>query len=153
MAKGSDRSSILTVKDLRKIEAPRHRTAIPRQHVRLLCVDDEDDILNGLRMAFEAAGYQVETAGNGFLALQKVRKNPNQFQLIVTDIRMPGMDGFDFIEQARVIGYGGPFVVYAGMVSPDDRQRLAELHVQSVIVKPARTAELIAAVREVRTGF
>jgi CheY-like chemotaxis protein len=141
------------VSDFRKIEAPRHRTAIPRQRVRLLCVDDEDGILTVLRMAFEAAGYEVETAGNGFLALQKVRKSPNQFQLIVTDIRMPGMDGFDFIEQARATGYSGPFAVYAGMVSPDDRERLAELKVQSVIVKPARTAELIAAVRELHAGF
>jgi CheY-like chemotaxis protein len=104
-------------------------------------------------MAFEAAGYEVETAGNGFLALQKVRKNPNEFQLIVTDIRMPGMDGFSFIEHARTAGYGGPIVVYAGMVSADDRQRLRELHVQSVIAKPARPAELIAAVREIRAGF
>jgi CheY-like chemotaxis protein len=110
-------------------------------------------VLKVLRVAFEAAGYDVETARNGFLALQKVRKNPHQFQVIVTDIRMPGMDGFDFIEQTRAAGYGGPIVVYAGMVSPDDRQRLGELHVQGVILKPARSAELIAAVREVHATF
>ena len=131
----------------------RHLTAIPRQHVRLLAVDDQEEVLDVLKVIFGAAGYDVEAAQNGFLALQKVRKNPHQFQVIVTDIRMPGMDGFDFIEQARATGYGGPIVVYAGMISPDDRQRLGELHVQRVILKPARSAELIAAVREVHATF
>ncbi len=106
-----------------------------------------------LRVAFDAAGYEVETARNGFLALQKIRKSPQHFQVVVTDIRMPGMDGFGLIEQTRATGYDGPFVVYAAMVSPDDRQRLGELHVQNVILKPARPAELIAAIREVQAGF
>ncbi len=126
---------------------------IPRQHIRLLCVDDNDAVLTMLRASFDAAGYEVETARNAFLALQKVKKNPQHFQIIVTDIRMPGMDGFGLIEQARATGYEGPFVVYAAMISPDDRQRLAELHVQNVFLKPARPAELIAAIREVRAGF
>ena len=153
MANCSERGSIVKVNDSREIGTPRHMTGIPRQHFRLLCVDDDEGILKVLRMAFDASGYEAETAVNGFLALQKVRKNPQHFQLMVTDIRMPGMNGFDFIEQARAAGYDGPFVVYAGMISDGDRQRLRELHVQSVILKPARPAELIAAIREVRAGF
>lgn len=126
---------------------------IPRQHFHVLCVDDEDDVLEMLKIAFDTSGYNVETASNGFLALQKVNKNPQRFQLIITDIRMPGMDGFGLIEASRNAGYSGPFVVYAGMISPDDRQRLRELHVSRVIVKPSRSAELIAAIREAQAGF
>ena len=51
---------------------------------------------------------------------------------------MPGMDGAGLIEQSRAAGYAGPFMVYAAMISSDDRERLSELHVQSVIIKPAR---------------
>jgi CheY-like chemotaxis protein len=126
---------------------------IPRQRFSLLCVDDEEGVLDTLRTAFEDSGYDVETAANGFLALQKIRKNPQRFQLIVTDIRMPGMDGFELIEQTRAAGYDGPFVVYAGMISPDDRERFRELRVQSVITKPARAAELLSAITEARAGF
>jgi CheY-like chemotaxis protein len=126
---------------------------IPRQHFSLLCVDDDEAIIDALQTAFEDSGYDVETAANGFLALQKIRKNPQRFQVIVTDIRMPGMDGFELIEQTRAAGYSGPFVVYAGMISLDDRERFRELHVQRVITKPARVAELLSAIAEVRAGF
>ena len=51
---------------------------IGRQPARLLCVDDNDAVLKMLGVAFESAGYEVETARNGFLALQKVgEKIPN----------------------------------------------------------------------------
>jgi DNA-binding response OmpR family regulator len=126
---------------------------IPRQHFRLLCVDDDAPILDVLKDAFSMSGYDVETALNGFVALQKVNRNPHHFQLILTDLRMPGLDGFGFIEQARSSGYTGPFVVYAGMISDNDRQRLRELRVSRVIAKPARAGELIATIREVQAGF
>jgi|SRR5947209_6936032 len=126
---------------------------LPRQRFNLLCVDDEIAILGVLRSGLEHYGYEVQTAENGFSALQKVKKSPNHYQLIITDIRMPGLDGFGFIEQARAGGYEGPFMVYAGMISPDDRQRLKELQVSRLILKPARIAELIAAVKEVQAAF
>jgi CheY-like chemotaxis protein len=126
---------------------------IPRQLLSLLCVDDESDVLETLKMVFDTSGYDVETAQNGFVALQKVKKDPQRFQVIMTDIRMPGMDGFDFIEQSRSAGYTGPFVVYGGMISPDDRERLRELRVSCVILKPARAGELIAAVKDAETGL
>ena len=126
---------------------------IPRQHFNVLCVDDNDGVLDMLKIALDSSGYDVETARNGFVALQKVNKNPQRFQLIITDIRMPGMDGFGFIEASRGAGYSGPFVVYAGAISADDQQRLRELHVGRVITKPSRSAELIAAIKEAQTGF
>jgi CheY-like chemotaxis protein len=91
-------------------------------------------------------------AKNGFVALQKVTKSPGQFQAIITDLRMPGMDGFGLIEQCRRAGYGGPFVVYAGMISPDARQHLHELGIHRVISKPASASQLISTLREVETA-
>ena len=128
-------------------------SVIPRHHVNVLCVDDNDSVLDMLKIALDRTGYDVETARNGFLALQKITKNPQRFQLVITDIRMPGMDGFGFIEASRTAGYCGPFVVYAGTISADDRQRLLELHVSRVIPKPARAVELIAAIRDAQAGF
>src|SRR3954454_2058243 len=125
---------------------------LPRQRFNLLCVDDEIAILQVLSAGFDHYGYDVQIADNGFSGLQKVKKSPERYQLIITDLRMPGLDGFDFIEQARAAGYGGPFMVYAGMISPDDQQRLKELHVSKLILKPARTAELIAAVKQIQAS-
>lgn len=107
-------------------------------------------MLDLLNIAFTDSGYEAEIALNGFVALQKVNKNPQRFQLIITDIRMPGMDGFQFIEQIRRAGYTGPVMVYAGMLSADDHQRLKELSVARIVAKPARPYALIAIAREIQ---
>jgi CheY-like chemotaxis protein len=126
---------------------------IPRQHFRILCVDDNVTVLEHIQSSLQNSGYDVETAQNGFAALVKVNKGTERFQLIITDLRMPGMDGFQLIEQSRGAGYTGPFVVYAASIAPDARQRLRELRVARVIDKPARIGEIIAAIRETQLGF
>lgn len=114
----------------------------------VLCVDDNDVLLSTLKSAFGAAGFAVETAYNGFNALGKLAKNPQGFQALVTDLRMPGIDGFGLIEKSRSAGYTGPIIVYAASITADARQRLEELRVQGIIEKPARSGELIATVKQ-----
>jgi DNA-binding response OmpR family regulator len=124
------------------------RTSPGVSRPRLLCVDDNDVLLATLKSAFSTAGFEVETAYNGFNALGKLTKNPHGFQALMTDLRMPGVDGFGLIEKSRSAGYVGPIIVYAASITADARQRLEELRVQRIIEKPARSGELIAAVRE-----
>jgi CheY-like chemotaxis protein len=121
---------------------------IPRLHLRILCVDDNDAVLATLKLAFTTAGFVVETAYNGFNALTKLTKNPQAFQVIMTDLRMPGIDGFGLIEKSRLAGYAGAIVIYAASITSDARQRLEELRVNSIIEKPVQSAALIAAVRD-----
>jgi CheY-like chemotaxis protein len=126
---------------------------IPRQHIQLLCVDDEVRVLDWLKVVLDARGYIVEVAQNGFTALAKITKDPQQFQLIVTDLRMPGMDGFSLIEQSRMAGYDGRFLVYAASISPEAWQRLRELHVAAVVEKPVLAGQLADAVKQLLSGF
>lgn len=125
---------------------------VPRHHLRLLCVDDDQVVLDWLVTTLSTAGYTVEAAQNGFIALMKVSKGPQRLGLIVTDLRMPGLDGFEFIEQSRAAGYDGKFLVYAASITPDARLRLRELRVERVIEKPVRGGGLIDAVREIVTA-
>ena len=123
------------------------RTSPGGSRPRLLCVDDNDVLLGTLKSAFSAAGFEVETAYNGFNALGKLVKAPQSFGALVTDLRMPGVDGFGLIEKSRAAGYAGPIIIYAASITADARQRLEELQVQGIIEKPARSGDLIAAVR------
>ena len=116
--------------------------------MHVLCVDDNDLVLGGLKAAFKAAGVGVETARNGFNALSKLAKNPKAFHAILTDLRMPGIDGFGLIEKSRSIGFAAPIIVYAAAISPDDRQRLEGLQISQLIEKPAKSSALLAAIRE-----
>ena len=126
---------------------------IPRQHFRILCVDDHEAVLQLMDSSLKESGYDVETATNGFAALVKVNRGPDHLQLIITDIRMPGMDGFQLIEQSRNAGYSGPIIVYAASIGSDARQRLRELRVARIIEKPARSGEILAAIRESQHSF
>ena len=109
-------------------------------------------MLDWLVTTLSAVGYTVEAAQNGFIALMKVNKNPQRFGLIITDLRMPGLDGFQFIEQSRAAGYDGKFLVYAASITQDARLRLRELRVERIIEKPVRGGGLIDAIREIESG-
>ena len=116
-------------------------------------MDDNPGVLDLLQTVFSSAGYSVDAAPNGFSALMRVSKRPDHFQLIMTDLRMPGMDGIALIEQSRQAGYLGPIIVYAASIESDMRVRLRDLRVTQIIDKPARAGELINAVREAQSGF
>ncbi|HSB67705.1 MAG TPA: response regulator, partial [Candidatus Methylomirabilis sp.] len=65
---------------------------------RLLIVDDETEIRNTLAQYFGSVGYAVETAQDVSEALQKL---PSGFDIVLSDIKMPGVSGIEFLQQAR----------------------------------------------------
>ena len=76
---------------------------------RLLVVDDDIQMLSALEAALRRKGHTVETASNGFVAISKLEKAP--FQAIITDLRMPGMDGLELLQQVRRTRPSLPVVV------------------------------------------
>ena len=66
---------------------------------RILAVDDEPNIVRLIQVNLERDGYTVETANNGAQALAKIRQS--RPDLLVSDVMMPEMDGFEFIRQLR----------------------------------------------------
>lgn len=66
---------------------------------RLLCVDDEPNILSALRRLFRQHGYQISVANSGAEGLQVLAAQP--FDLVISDMRMPEMDGAQFLAQVR----------------------------------------------------
>ncbi len=62
---------------------------------RVLVVDDEPIVLMFIARLLEEAGYQVETAMNGVEGLRMAEDNPAMFDLVITDIRMPALDGWE----------------------------------------------------------
>lgn len=66
---------------------------------RILAVDDEPNIVRLIQVNLERVGYQVETANNGVQALEKIRAN--RPDLVVSDVMMPEMDGFELLSTIR----------------------------------------------------
>jgi two-component system chemotaxis response regulator CheY len=125
----------------------------PPQPLRVLCADDNVLVLDMLSKTLQSAGHHVEVATDGRAAVSRVEEDPGYFQLIVTDTRMPQLDGFGVVQQARGAGFEGKIIVFANSLTPEDRQRYAELRVDRVIDKPGKNGELVAAISELGAGL
>ena len=67
----------------------------------ILVVDDEDSIRGFVALALESAGHEVLKARNGIEAVSLFRSYPNSIDLVLTDLMMPGMDGYEVVERIR----------------------------------------------------
>ncbi len=113
----------------------------------ILVVDDEKDLLEGVRLTLERAGYLVFASGNAFEALDLLADQP--VDLILSDIAMPMMNGYQFYEKvmANPEWVTIPFVFLSARGMGSDIRYGKELGVDDYLIKPFRTADLLAVVR------
>jgi len=126
----------------------------------VLVVDDEPDVRKVVRMTLEKAGYDVIEAEDGEKAIAAVKKNENMLllTLIITDIRMPNMNGIDVINYYQKEWPSVPLIVLTGFPDLDMATSMLQHGVVDYLVKPVEAEKLRASVakaiqqREVR-GF
>lgn len=116
----------------------------PRTCASLLVVEDDSDVREALQLVLERAGYEVSTAANGreaIEALPTVRP-----ALILLDLMMPVMSGFDFLEERerRAELAAIPVVV----VSAYDRAAAALGGVAAIVPKPVKVATMLGAIEQ-----
>ena len=112
---------------------------------RLLVVDDDPDVRDSLERALRHAGYAVTTAVHGADALDSVARSP--VDLIVLDVLMPMVDGFDACRRLRERGDATPVLVLTARDAIDDRVTGLEVGADDYLVKPFALRELMARVR------
>jgi two-component system alkaline phosphatase synthesis response regulator PhoP len=114
---------------------------------RILIVDDEPEIVRGLEDNLRFEGYETSTATDGHLALAvAAREAPD---LILLDIMMPGLSGWDVCRQLRAKGIDVPIIMLTARAEEGDRVRGLELGADDYITKPFSLRELLARVRAV----
>ena len=123
------------------------------QTLRILIVDDDMLVLSMVSDTLQAEGYQVQTALDGSHALQKIATAERPYDLIIADGRMPHLDGWRFIMQARAGGYKGKIIVFSAWLDADERSRYKELNIDALIEKPPKTGELLEAVKEIAANL
>ena len=114
--------------------------------VRVLVVDDEKVIRNLLQLSLQRMGYHVVTASDGEEALALFADD--DFDLILLDILMPGMDGFDVCAQLRKLS-GVPIVMLTALNRPEDIVMGLELGADTYITKPFTFKEVEARIRAI----
>ncbi|MBM3124737.1 MAG: response regulator transcription factor [Chloroflexi bacterium] len=113
---------------------------------RILVVDDEERMVRFIRMNLEHDGFQVNEAFNGKQAIQKLRDvTPD---LILLDIMMPDLDGFEVLETVREIS-NVPVIMLTAKGEEDDRVRGLERGADDYVTKPFSPRELVSRIRAV----
>jgi putative two-component system response regulator len=126
---------------------------MPDEDVTLLIVEDNDDLRNGLRDILTNEGFNVLTASNGIIAIdQMIDVIPD---LIISDITMPEMDGYDFFDvvRSRPEGVTIPFIFLTARGDRDEIMKGKNLGAEDYLVKPISRSELLTAVQSKLTRF
>jgi two-component system KDP operon response regulator KdpE len=116
--------------------------------MHVLVADDDVNVLAMVAETLRAAGHEVETALDGAHALQKLATTERRFDLIIADGRMPHLDGWRLIMQARAGGYKGKIVLFSAWLNDEERARYRDLQIDHMLAKPPKTGELMQVVRE-----
>jgi CheY-like chemotaxis protein len=113
---------------------------------RILVVDDDASLRDLLRLHLSAAGYEVQTAADGIAAGYQVLKAPPD--LIITDVNMPHMDGFEFVAALKADKSLPPIPVIFLTSLEEGDQRGRELGAVGYVTKPIRADRLLALVAQ-----
>ena len=120
------------------------RGAAPRTtRPRVLVVDDEAAIREMLSKALALADYDVEVVADGRAAIERLRLAP--YDLLITDLRMPGIDGLTVIREARRMRADLPVIIITGYSSESAAIEAIDLGVSGYLTKPFRVPKVLAA--------
>lgn len=109
---------------------------------RLLLVEDEPGLVLTLTDRLEAEGYDVTSATDGQVALDRITSDP--FDIILLDVMLPGRDGFDICRSARQRGITTPILMLTARGQVIDRVAGLKLGADDYLTKPFEMAELLA---------
>jgi DNA-binding NtrC family response regulator len=116
------------------------------EKARIMVVDDEKGMCDFLRYLLEGEGYQVEHAHSGVDALAKLEQGP--FQLVLADIKMPGMDGLEMLRRIKEIDEDIVVIVMTGYSSLETAIKAIKYNAHNYLTKPFDDPDAVLAAVE-----
>jgi DNA-binding NtrC family response regulator len=120
---------------------------VRQPHERILVVDDEENVLVLFKRVLAKEGYQVECASSAYEALRKLETN--SFNLVLTDLKMDGMDGLDLMRQSKALNPALPFIMITAYGTIQAAMTAGKEGVENFLIKPIDIEELKLAVKKV----
>ena len=114
---------------------------------RILVVDDEPFVCDAVKMMLEFDGHVVETAGNGKDALEAFKKS--QFDLIITDWKMPGMTGDELANEIKAQSPSQPIIMITAHAEMLQTMKVSMKVIDAVVPKPFLLDDLRKAIAKV----
>ena len=113
----------------------------------VLIVEDEEHLAVGIKFNLEAEGFRVTTATNGPVALKIIEEKQIPVDLVILDLMLPGMSGYDVCERLRESGEKMPVLILSARTLTEDRTRSFNVGANQYLTKPFELDELISRVR------
>ncbi len=123
--------------------------SLPTGSERILHVDDDPMLVEMVKSKLEKLGYEIVATTKPVEALGLFRENPERFDLVFTDLRMPVMPGDELTRKIKLIRPNIPVIMCTGSGEPPTPERIQELGITRVIPKPLFIKEIAETLREV----
>jgi two-component system, OmpR family, alkaline phosphatase synthesis response regulator PhoP len=114
---------------------------------RVLVVEDEQHLADGLRFNLEAEGYVVEVADTGEAAMELLGAQSRHFDVVVLDVMLPGMDGFEVVSEMRRARHFVPTLMLTARGRPEDVLQGFAAGADDYVSKPFELSILMARIR------
>jgi two-component system, NtrC family, response regulator AtoC len=115
---------------------------------RILLVDDEENMLTVLEMLFQNAGYGTKAVTSGLEAISLVSSG-ERFDVVISDLRMPDMDGIELMKRLDDLGFGFPFVIITAYGTVEKAVDAMKLGAVDVITKPFKSEMILNVVARI----
>ena len=119
----------------------------------ILVVEDEEHLATGIRFNLDAEGYRVTIVGDGPSALQAIEEAPDDYNLIVLDLMLPGMSGYAVCEALRSTDNDIPVLILSARTLAEDRTRGFSVGADQYLTKPFELDEFLSRVRGLLTMY
>jgi|SRR6266436_3698428 DNA-binding NtrC family response regulator len=115
-------------------------------HERILVVDDEKNVRVLFSRILQKEGYEVECASSGSEAIEKLARS--SFDLVVTDLKMNGVDGLDVVRRGKTVNHAVPFILITGYGTAQTAVTAAKEGADVFLMKPIEITDLKMAVKK-----
>jgi two-component system cell cycle sensor histidine kinase/response regulator CckA len=115
---------------------------------RILFLDDEEFVAKSVSKRMHQLNYSLDVYTDSTAALEAFKTNPGNYDLVMTDLTMPGIDGINVAKQVRGISPGFPVILLTGYGDPSIHQLANEAGVSIILKKPVNSSSMSWAVRE-----
>jgi signal transduction histidine kinase/ActR/RegA family two-component response regulator len=122
---------------------------LPGGRERILLVDDEELLVNAVKQLLEYLGYKVAATTSSAEALLAFRRQPEDFDLVITDYTMPKMTGTDLADQIVQIRPDIPIILCTGFNERIDKEGARKSGICALMMKPASVREIAETIRKV----
>lgn len=142
----ADSNALQSLKNVNTSKEPEGPAPVSFTGKRILAVDDSPDNLNLITYYLKKTGALLSFASNGFEAITEVKQN--EFDIILMDIQMPGMDGHEATEEIRRLGFKNPILALTAHAIRSEHDKCKASGCDGVLTKPISSTALMKKLNE-----